>query len=279
MSLTICPAFGRVAAFFATTALCLVAHAQTPSGGPPSADTDAAPPSASPASPAPPPYNAGATASGDASLSAVGSAPTMTSNGAPKAARGFQMALRTGVSIPFGKASGDDDDSMSDLFSAQVPLIIDVGGKLGEYVFLGGYLGLGVGGVAGQTSDLCDAANAKCLSTTVRIGVQAQVHFAPAEKVNPWLGYGIGWEASSVAIRNDGVDSSVSTSGPEFAHFMGGVDFRLSRTVGIGPFVDMSLGQYSRIRIETDEFGASGDVDKKALHGWLTLGARLVFFP
>jgi hypothetical protein len=58
---------------------------------------------------------------------------------------------------------------------------------------------------------------------------------------------------------------------------MAGVDFRLTRVFGVGPFADLTVGQYSTTSVD----GTSADVpsDQKAAHLWLTIGARFVFFP
>jgi hypothetical protein len=73
---------------------------------------------------------------------------------------------------------------------------------------------------------------------------------------------------------------SISDNGFEFANLMGGVDFRLSRTFGIGPFLSLSIGQYRKYRSEilgTPKL--EGDIQDQATHEWLSAGARFVFFP
>lgn len=59
------------------------------------------------------------------------------------------------------------------------------------------------------------------------------------------------------------------------ASSMAGLDVRVSPTFGVGPFVDLDLGQYA-----SDAYPSpTRDIEAKALHGWLVLGARLVIFP
>lgn len=199
---------------------------------------------------------------------------------APPARRGFQMALRSGVSLPFGKVDGDADLKMSDLVAPQVPLIIDIGGKPIKQLFLGAYVGVGAGAVAGETDDWCDRENLDCIALSLQAGVQVQYHILPHEDLNPWIGYGLGLESVIIGITHGDEDGSLSFGGFQFARFMGGVDFRINRTLGIGPFVDFALGQYGGYRYDapviTDD---EGDYDDKKLHEWLTIGARFVFFP
>ena len=64
---------------------------------------------------------------------------------------------------------------------------------------------------------------------------------------------------------------------------MGGVDFRLQDFFGIGPFVDLALGEYSVATSETNAGGlvtrSGGDVERVAFHAWLIVGVRAVLLP
>ena len=203
-----------------------------------------------------------------------------TSNGTPPARVGFQMGLRTGYAIPMGKATDASGDDMSNLFGGQVPLFIEIGGKPSPNVFVGGYLGLGFGGTAGQLKTLCDDAGATCTGISVRLGAEVQYHILPDASANPWIGYGIGFESTGVSITAGGQNGSETASGFEFAHFMGGVDFRVSRVFGLGPVVDFSVGQYSRLHAEfPNRPTRDDDITNKATHEWIAFGVRGVFFP
>jgi len=177
------------------------------------------------------------------------------------------MALRTGYALPLGKA--EEDLEMKDFASGQVPIFIEVGGKPIPHLFIGGYLGFGFGGPAGLLKEACGG---RCSAASFRIGVEGQLHILPAGLANPWLGYGIGLE--SIAIGTSG-DDSVGLAGVELARFSAGVDFRLTKVFGVGPFVDFSMGNYSSISVGS----LSADIERQAMHEWLTLGARFVFFP
>lgn len=202
-------------------------------------------------------------------------------NDAPPARTGFQLGLRTGYSIPMGKLADGENSEMSEFTTGQVPLLIDIGGKVIPNLFVGGYLGLGFGGAAGNTADLCDAADASCVAISFRLGIEAIFSFLPDGAINPWIGYGIGREATGVGGSNDDdQESTVTYSGWEFARFMVGADFRINRTFGVGPFVDYSLGSYSTVSVTNDPGAdADNDIDETAMHQWLTFGARFVFFP
>jgi hypothetical protein len=199
---------------------------------------------------------------------------------APPARQGFQMALRTGFAIPMGKVSDGPNADMSNSFGWQVPFLVEIGGKLHPNFFLGGYLGVGFGSVAGDFKRSCDAQGISCGGFDFRLGIEAQYHFSPAAFANPWLGYGIGYEIAAVGGDRNGQSYNSSVSGLEFAHLMGGVDFRFTRVFGVGPFVDFAVGEYGRAHSEIPGGPTfDGDINQTATHEWLTFGARFVFFP
>jgi hypothetical protein len=198
---------------------------------------------------------------------------------APPARTGFQIAVRPGVAIPMGSLA--KDLAQNDVFGPQAAFNLDIGGKIIPNLFIGGYLGLNLGGTGGKTADTCKN-GVTCAAASLRIGIEAQYHIIPDGKINPWVGYGIGFESSAVSRSNGLITSNISAAGPEFAHLMGGVDFRISKVFGIGPFVDFSVAQYSSGTIGTTVNGTSvtpQDIKDKAIHEWLTLGAKFVFFP
>lgn len=203
---------------------------------------------------------------------------TALSNDAPPAREGFQLALRGGIGLPFGKSGGTE--SMSDVFGNQAAFTVDIGGKLGRHVFLGAYLGLGVGGTSGKLEDSCKQYDS-CVTATFRIGAQVQYHVLPSEKINPWFGYGIGYEGSGATAKKGSDEATVAAAGVEYGHFMGGVDFRLNKTFGIGPFIDFSLGQYSKVSYKVNDRETTNTVadNDQTLHQWVQLGVRGVFFP
>ena len=185
----------------------------------------------------------------------------------PRSRVGFQMAVRTGYSIPMGNAA--NGVKMSDAFGGQVPVIVDIGGKVHPNIFVGGYLGLGFGGCG-------DAFQGQsCLSDSLTIGAEIMFSILPHSRFNPWVGYGIGLAASAVAANNQ----TASLGGVDFGHFMGGLDFRLTRGFGIGPFVDFGVGQYSSVSETANGATVDDSVAGKTIHEWLLLGAKFTIFP
>ncbi len=183
---------------------------------------------------------------------------------------GFQMDIRTGYALPMGTFA--ENVKMSDIASGQVPFIVDIGGKVIPELFIGGYLGLAFGGAGGRQKDLCDNSDLDCTVFDIHFGAEAQYHILPGGPVNPWIGYGLGYESLGMSVSRNGTTTSSSVGGFEFARFMGGVDFRVTRVFGVGPFVDLSMATFS-----TASNGAT--ITEKGTHEWLTLGVRFVFFP
>ena len=209
----------------------------------------------------------GVTALGTIGLLALASG-ALAQTPPPPARTGFQMAIRTGYSVPLGKVR--QGANMSDTVSGQVPILLDIGGKLIPELFLGGYLGLAFGGPAGLSKDQCP----NCSAAGIHVGIEAQYHILPAGSVNPWIGYGLGFE--SLALTDN---ASVGWGGFQFARFMGGADFRINRIFGVGPFVDLAMGTYSKQSTEIGGVTANEDISETAVHQWLTFGVRFVFFP
>lgn len=195
----------------------------------------------------------------------------------PPARTGFQMAIRGGAAIPFGEIA--KNQKLNDVFGPQAAFSLDIGGKVIPNLFIGGYLGLNIGGAGGKAGDVCSSNNLTCTSATIRLGVEAQYHILPDGKINPWVGYGIGIESSGLGQSKNGQTVTVTATGWEFAHLMAGADFRISKTFGIGPVVDFSIAQYSRTATSGGLGDSSSDIKDKTLHEWLTIGARLVLFP
>jgi hypothetical protein len=212
--------------------------------------------------------------------------PPATTTAAPPPRVGFQMALRTGYAVPMGYARGANPGSnaadlkMSDGFSGQVPLFIEIGGKIVPNLFLGGYLGFGFGGAAGEFDAICSGSGVSCVAVGVRFGAEVQYHILPGETANPWVGYGIGFESLALSMSAGGQTATDSFGGFEYAHLMAGVDFRLNRIFGIGPFVDFSIGEYTRYHVEAPGLATiDGDIQTTRTHEWLAFGVRGTFFP
>jgi hypothetical protein len=201
-----------------------------------------------------------------------------------------QLALRTGLSIPLGDATGAPQDELRERYSVQVPFVFDIGAKFWPNVYIGGYLGFGVGaeGASDRVEELCDDKDSNdendiaCSAYTLRIGAEARYYFSPDETLDPWISYGIGFEAAGQSIDDRPQRRSEETTarGIEFARLGAGFDWRASRVFGLGPLVEVAFGQYTHTRTEVNGVETfDGPIDDRAMHSWATIGMRGVFFP
>jgi hypothetical protein len=251
----------------------------------------AAPASAPPAEAAPPVATAPAPPAGAVAAPvqpADGRAPREASGPPPRpAASGFQAAFRTGLLVPFGEASGKGNDSLGRRYAWQIPFAIDLGARFAESFFAGVYLGFGFGstGSDAKLENACDDDDEDgendivCSVWTLRAGIEGNYSFSPAGNVNPWVGYGIGYEASiaSYTDREQGYSETTTSSGITWAQLSAGIDFR--KAVGIGPFLEVSIGEFRKTTTEIDDETFRLPMNDRALHAWIMIGGRLVTNP
>lgn len=207
-----------------------------------------------------------------------------------KPREGLQMAFSTGLRFPMGDASGARGDTLAARYSYQLPLVLDIGSKVTPHVHLGGYAGFayGVEGSADAVEDYCDdddgnlTNDISCATLAYKAGLQAQYHFAPAARYNPWVGYGAGVELVSQSLNDSTRRFEERTLSTALTVAKGnlGVDFRSRSGVGLGLYSEASLGRFVHSRTEINgDTTYVGKVDDPAWHVWLGAGLRLVLFP
>jgi outer membrane protein W len=198
----------------------------------------------------------------------------------PPASTGFQLSLRAGDMIPMGAATGAQGDDLSATFGNQIGFGFGAGYKVTPNVYLGVYGAVGFGGGGSAISTQCEGIS--CDGNSLRVGLEVQYDFIPDGLINPWIGYGFGYDAVSMNLSNDttGYSANLSANGWDFADLTLGVDFRASQTVGLGPVIDLAMGEYSNMSTTNiPNYPANGSIQNPSLHEWLTLGMRVVFNP
>jgi hypothetical protein len=213
----------------------------------------------------------------------------------------FELGLRTGYGLPFGKvydeegtASGED---LSEGVAGQIPLWVDAGARIGGKLFVGGYVVYGIGILSDEFSNDCDDADqaadafggsVSCSISDVRLGAQVQYHFGEAgASIDPWVGGGLGYEWLSLGQRielsGEDADLAVTLHGFEFLNVQLGLDFPVSPNVALGPFAAFTFASYGTGRVSCsgslcgDEDSESESIDDTAIHEWLFLGVRAAF--
>jgi hypothetical protein len=204
----------------------------------------------------------------------------------------FEAGGRLGYALPFGEIEQGMD--VSEVLVGRVPLWVDLGVRLTEAISVGAYLEVGAG-IPGPYLDrecaryAADGTACDAETGTLRIGVQGQFHFAPREKLDPWVGLSLGYEWMTFEFElaepsGDTLDLTQGAHGFELLGLQGGLDFRLNSRVGFGPFAAFTLGRYTSYVVECEGdcsvvSRASGDFDEPSLHESLVLGVRVVVLP
>jgi hypothetical protein len=199
-----------------------------------------------------------------------------------------ELDVRTGVSLPTGSAVAGSQ--MTDIVAAQVPIQIDLGLRPDPHLFLGAY---GSYGFLFPASSACQGAS--CSGDDVRLGIEAQYHFRPAMRFDPWVGVGAGYEWLHFASLQNGADETTKLQNFELLNVQAGLDYAVCTGLRLGPFASFALEQYEHETLtwtggqagagatsDASPQSAQGtvlheqaqDVPQTALHEWLTLGVR-----
>jgi hypothetical protein len=196
---------------------------------------------------------------------------------------GFEAGLRVGYGIPLGSVAENGD--LSDAVGGQVPLILDVGYRVIPNLFLGLYAQYGFAWVGDTFDEACDLPGASCSAHDIRLGIEAHYHFKPREKLDPWIGLGVGYEWLNIGAEANDLELSMTMHGFEFLNLQAGLDIRAADNFYVGPFLAFTMGQFSATSVECDDafcgagFAADGDIENKALHEWLLIGVRGAYAP
>jgi hypothetical protein len=206
---------------------------------------------------------------------------------------GFSIAARVGYALPMGSIAKDarlnGNTDLSKTASGMVPFWGELGYRINERWYVGGYFQLGI---LGTSADLCNGATAGnnaggtsasgkgCSSTgtDIRFGALVRYTIKPGAKISPWVGISSGYEITSVSISMPPQTGDATAKGWEFVGLHLGGDVKLAPTVSVGPTFMASFGQYGGF--STTVSGANGaqsesaDYTNTALHEWIFFGLR-----
>jgi hypothetical protein len=178
---------------------------------------------------------------------------------------GWELGFRTGVIFPGGDLVPGSKLSVG--VGVQFPLVIDVGYRISDIVFVGavGQIALGTLG-----SGSCGPTDS-CLEWNGRVGAEVQLHpLGRAGRLDPWFGVGFGYEWQTYQDSSE----TLTVGGFDFLNLDVGIDFPVGK-VHLGPFFGFTLGQFS----QASDSGKSNSIDDKSLHYWFCLGLKLTVFP
>lgn len=192
---------------------------------------------------------------------------------------GIEVGLRTGYAIPLG--SMQDSLALHDTVDGAIPIWIDAGYRFHPKAMIGAFFQYGIGLVnTGGTAlgmKICGAYD-NCSASDIMFGVQLHYHLMPDATFDPWGGVGFGYEI--LDLDDPGTANSTGTGetsyrGFQFANLQIGADYKVTPSLGVGPFVMFSLGEYSGC-----SYTVLGNCTlQSAMHEWLTLGVRVAYEP
>jgi hypothetical protein len=194
--------------------------------------------------------------------------------GAPVPDRGAEVAVRTGLAIPFGStAEGSDFDQYA---SSAIPLLVEAGFRVDSHLFLGGRFGYAFPNLK-NPNNVCT--NASCDGSVITLGIEGIYRLMPEETFAPWLGVGLGydWTSVDVTAQNANLGGSATYSGFQ-GILMAGGDYRVNQQLVLGPALEASFGRFDTVATETRLGGSTtsmeADITDTAWHTWITLGIR-----
>jgi hypothetical protein len=189
----------------------------------------------------------------------------------------LQLGARLAYGAPFGSVTGASGADLDHAMSSQFALVLDGGLRLTPGWYVGATFSYGAASASDQFAQgACKANGVSCSSSVVRLGVNAQYHFVPDGRYDPWIGMGGGYEWASMSVSDAGQTVHLGMSGWEFANLQAGLDFRLGSRGAIGPFAALTLAEYQTANTPTDYNGGttSQSISEQAMHEWFFVGVR-----
>ena len=204
---------------------------------------------------------------------------------------GSALGARLGYALPMGKIgtsaatptpASTANDNLPDAVTGMVSIWFDIGYRINPSFYVGAVFQYGFAFVNKDKRTACNQ-GVSCSANDITVGVNFHYHFLPAAQFDPWVGAGIGYENLGASLkgslRGRPVDTSNSITGIQFLMLQAGGDFKASSDVAIGPFVGLSLGEFTGYSATDNPTGIAliGDLNDTGLHEWLTLGLRAQF--
>jgi len=186
--------------------------------------------------------------------------------------RRAMLGVTVGPALPLG--SLEEGSRTSDTVFGTVPVRLDAGAAITRQ--LSGVLSLdyavGIPTLCASTSD-CTAS----LATDVLVLVGARHELPRLGPVTPELGWGFGYEWFTSRMSDKAVTSSRHFRGPAIGSLEILSHFWLGRHSRLAPTLRLVVGEFSHATLAGPGGEESGPVNGLALHGWISLGARLGF--
>jgi hypothetical protein len=178
--------------------------------------------------------------------------PYVSGSHSRQANTGLQVGVRTG----YGGGTGIVYSGLQvhDASSGGIPIILDMGVRALPQLYLGLYGSWAP--IFTKNNPVSCPGDLDCKTDQWRFGVQFDFHYIPTSRFDPYIGLGGGYEILHTDVSGaipvptplgsfpGNVNATIIDRGWEFANLTFGFDARLSRAVGLGPFVSGSLSEY-----------------------------------
>jgi len=161
-------------------------------------------------------------------------------------------------------------------FSGILPLWADAGYRLSKRFTVGAYFQYGFLFVP---EDRCSSPPLTgCTAHDIRFGAELHFHILPLSAVDPWVGLGIGYEASTLTIRNEEQSATRTNGGLEIANLQLGADVHSTFGFDWGPFGSFSVNEYAtETQSLPDGSTKTYSLQEATIHFFLVLGMRAQF--
>jgi hypothetical protein len=123
-------------------------------------------------------------------------------------------------------------------------------------LYVGGYFVYGFA-AASDTNPTCTGPDASCSAAQLRFGAAAQWHFFPQLALDPWAGVALGYDVVNLTATDSSTGELVE-SGSDHGFdvsLQAGADYKPLRYLGVGPFVELTLGHFADDASATRFFG------------------------
>lgn len=150
----------------------------------------------------------------------------------PTVSDAFELSLGVGYAQGVGDIA--DGASMQDVSGAGGTVQLQLGYRLTPNLAIGAY-----GSYARFADGTAFGSDVEARGATA--GVFADWHFRPERSVDPWMGIGSGWRGLWLAPD---VGKNTSLQGWEIIRLQGGVDYRVTPVIAIGPVLGASVNTF-----------------------------------
>jgi hypothetical protein len=182
------------------------------------------------------------------------------------------FALRAGYAVPSGDVE-TGGHALSDLVAAKAPLGLEIGYRLSRRFWAVLSFELAP---AWPASAVC-AGGSSCSASDARAGVLLQVRILPGDRIDPWVGAGVGVEVLNVSGRDPatGMHTEWSWAGVELPVVEAGADVAVTERIGVGPWAGLTFARFTSQSVKVDGgTGVNAGVLHRASHRWLSAGVQ-----